>query len=547
MIDATNVRAADRKPWVELARRWHALPVAVVLDPGLDICVARNKARPDRAFGPRRAAAHGRRRSGAASAACSARASARCGGSPRPRRSRPPPSSAGRSGPTAAATPARSTSSATSTAAPPSCATLLAELGYAVGGRGRRARDVAVHPAGGPQAGLRRRPRGPRAGDARGAPHRHGQTAEAGARLRRAGQPRPQARALAGRPARSQIDHGLQRLDRPARGRAAGVPGREPRAFLDGLRSHYWLDGGRLAVAHAGLKEEMVGRGSPAVRDFALFGETSGETDEFGLPVRLDWAADYRGKTAIVYGHTPVPEAGVGNNTLCIDTGCVFGGRLTRAALAGARGGGRPGRARLRRAAPPLAPAASGGIGPGRGRRPARHDRRLRPPLDRHRADAAGSWWPRRMRQPRWRRWAASPSRRNGWSTCRRPCRRSETSAREGWLERPEEAFAFYRERGVGGGGAARRSTWARAPCIALCRDDATPPGARFGVATDEAGAIWTRTGRAFFARRERPTDAVLGRLRGAPPTPPACGTSSAPTGCCSTPRSCPGRPRLGA
>ncbi len=51
VIDATNVRAADRKPWIEIARRWHALPVAIVLDPGLDVCVARNKERPDRDFG----------------------------------------------------------------------------------------------------------------------------------------------------------------------------------------------------------------------------------------------------------------------------------------------------------------------------------------------------------------------------------------------------------------------------------------------------------------------------------------------------------------
>ena len=54
--------------------------------------------------------------------------------------------------------------------------------------------------------------------------------------------------------------------------------------------SHYVLDDGRLVVAHAGMKEEMQGRGSGKVRDFALYGETTGETDEFGLPVRFDWA-----------------------------------------------------------------------------------------------------------------------------------------------------------------------------------------------------------------------------------------------------------------
>ena len=100
-------------------------------------------------------------------------------------------------------------------------------------------------------------------------------------------------------------------------------------SFLDGLVSHYVLDDGQLVVAHAGMKEAMQGRGSAQVRDFALYGETTGETDEFGLPVRYNWAAEYRGTATVVYGHTPVPEAEWLNNTINIDTGCVFGGRLT--------------------------------------------------------------------------------------------------------------------------------------------------------------------------------------------------------------------------
>ncbi len=82
-------------------------------------------------------------------------------------------------------------------------------------------------------------------------------------------------------------------------------------------------------VAHAGLKEEMHGRGSAAVRSFALYGETTAESDEFGLPVRHDWARDYRGPAMVIYGHTPTPSPDWVNRTLCIDTGCVFGGRLT--------------------------------------------------------------------------------------------------------------------------------------------------------------------------------------------------------------------------
>ena len=99
--------------------------------------------------------------------------------------------------------------------------------------------------------------------------------------------------------------------------------------FLDGLVSHYVLDDGKLVVAHAGMKEEMQGRGSGKVRDFALYGETTGETDEFGLPVRYNWAAEYRGTAMVVYGHTPVPEPEWLNRTINIDTGCVFGGKLT--------------------------------------------------------------------------------------------------------------------------------------------------------------------------------------------------------------------------
>lgn len=99
--------------------------------------------------------------------------------------------------------------------------------------------------------------------------------------------------------------------------------------FLYGLISHYIFDNGNLLVAHAGLREDMQGRGSSAVRSFCLYGETTGEIDEFGLPVRHNWAKEYRGKAKVVYGHTPVPEAEWLNRTIDIDTGCVFGGKLT--------------------------------------------------------------------------------------------------------------------------------------------------------------------------------------------------------------------------
>lgn len=99
--------------------------------------------------------------------------------------------------------------------------------------------------------------------------------------------------------------------------------------FLDKLVNHYVLDEGNLVVAHAGMKEAYQGRDSGVVRSFALFGETTGETDEYGLPVRYNWAAEYRGRAHVIYGHTPVPKPEWINKTMNIDTGCVFGGQLT--------------------------------------------------------------------------------------------------------------------------------------------------------------------------------------------------------------------------
>jgi polynucleotide kinase-phosphatase len=101
------------------------------------------------------------------------------------------------------------------------------------------------------------------------------------------------ARYLAGR--QVQITHGLDKTIAqiealPAEERATWT--RETRGFLDELTSHYVLDGGALVVAHAGMKQVYQGRASGRVREFALYGETTGETDEFGLPVRANWAAD---------------------------------------------------------------------------------------------------------------------------------------------------------------------------------------------------------------------------------------------------------------
>lgn len=103
----------------------------------------------------------------------------------------------------------------------------------------------------------------------------------------------------------------------------------EVRGFIERLPSHLWLDGGKLVVAHAGIKAEMIGRDDDQVRAFTLYGDKSGEVDAFGYPVRRDWAAHYDGEAAVVYGHVAAPQLEWLNNTICLDTGCVFGGRLT--------------------------------------------------------------------------------------------------------------------------------------------------------------------------------------------------------------------------
>jgi protein phosphatase len=133
-------------------------------------------------------------------------------------------------------------------------------------------------------------------------------------------------RALRG--AKVQVSHGLEMTLAQLAGETDEFR-KDVEEFCDGLVSHLVLDDGRLVVAHAGLKQAYHGRASGRVRSFALYGDSTGETDEFGLPIRYPWANDYRGKAMVLYGHTPTPEPEWVNNTMCLDTGCVFGGRLT--------------------------------------------------------------------------------------------------------------------------------------------------------------------------------------------------------------------------
>ena len=270
--------------------------------------------------------------------------------------------------------------------------------------------------------------------------------------------------------------------------------------FMDGLISHYVLDGGNLVVAHAGMKEEYQGRASGRVRDFCLYGETTGETDEWGLPVRADWAAGYRGKATVVYGHTPVTEPAWLNRTINVDTGCVFGGRLTAlrypenelVSVPAARVYYEPVR--------PL-----GGDSGNAGRVTATNDRaanlldiddvmgkrvvstRLRGNVTvrEEQAAAALEVMSRFALDPRWLVYLPPTI---------SPC---ATSKLPDLLEHPADVFNYYRNNDVSSVVCEEKHMGSRAVVVVGRDSDAIER--RFGIASDSAGACYTRTGRRFF------------------------------------------------
>jgi len=270
-------------------------------------------------------------------------------------------------------------------------------------------------------------------------------------------------------------------------------------AFLDGLVGHYVLDDGALVVAHAGMKARYQGRGSGRMRDFALYGETTGETDATGLPVRLDWAAEYRGRAAVVYGHTPTPRAEWLNNTINIDTGCVFGGALTAlrwperdlVAVPAARAWAASARPFL--SVEELAPALSAqqahddllDVADVLGKRFVETRLGRRVAIAEERAITALEVMSRFAADPRWLIYLPP--------TMSPP----ETSAVPDLLEGPAEAFAYYRHEGVPRVICEEKHMGSRA-IVVVCRDE-DAARARFGVAGDGLGICYTRTGRRFF------------------------------------------------
>ncbi|MBR4701172.1 MAG: polynucleotide kinase-phosphatase [Oscillospiraceae bacterium] len=262
------------------------------------------------------------------------------------------------------------------------------------------------------------------------------------------------------------------------------------KTFLDGLVSHYMLDGGKLAVAHAGIKEHYQGRGSMRIRDFCLYGETTGETDEYGLPVRLDWTSEYRGRALVAYGHIPHVEPEILNNTYGIDTGCVFGGKLTALRYPERVLVSVPAKAVYYEPARPLIPEAVEtnddlSLRDVHGRMHVQT--RLMPVIDIREAQTAAAL-------EVMSRFAADPHWLIYLPPTMSPC---ETAEKEDYLEYPDEAFAYYRKNGIATVVCEKKHMGSRC-VIVLCRNRETAKQ-RFGVADGTRGILYTRTGRHFF------------------------------------------------
>jgi protein phosphatase len=502
VVDATNVQREARKPLVALARDHDLFPVAIVLDLPEAVCLQRNRDRPDRDFGPHvvkhqrsqlRRSLRGLQREGFRRVWV-LRTAAEVEGA-EVARSPLWTDRRGERGPFDVIGDVHGCAA--------ELVELLDRLGYAVSTddgevtvtppAGRRAVFVGDYVDRGPDTPgvLRLVMAMERAGSAICLPGNHD------VKL---------VRKLGGRDVR--VTHGLaETLEQLAREPEAFR--QEVRRHLEGLVSHVVLDGGDLVVAHAGMPERYQGRASARVRDFALFGETTGETDAFGLPVRGQWAADYRGRAAVVYGHTPIAEPAWVNNTINLDTGCVFGGKLTALRWPERELVSVPARRTYYAPAKPfLPPEAAGRDGAHlldmedvAGKRAVETRLARRVTVREEQATAALEVMGRFAVDPRWLVHlppAMSPT---------------ATSARPELLEHPEEAFAEFRSSGVPVVICEEKHMGSRAIAV-VCRS-ADVARERFGVDTGETGALYTRTGRPFL-QDAADGEAALGRIRAA-------------------------------
>jgi polynucleotide kinase-phosphatase len=500
VVDATNVQPDARRSLVALAREHDVLPVAVVLDVPQSVCVERNAARSDRTFGAsvvkrqhdqlrrslKNLGKEGFRRVHVLSGVDEI-AAAQFVRDPllNDRRAE--------TGPFDAIGDVHGCRS--------ELEALLGKLGYELA-RDDEGRPVdAAHPEGrraiflgdlvdrGPDApGVLRLAMGMvAAGHALAVPGNHE------AKL---------VRALEGR--KVQTSHGLAETLAQLSTETEEFR-REVLTFCRDLVSHLVLDEGRLVVAHAGLIEKYQGRASGRVRAFALFGDTTGESDEYGLPVRLPWAEDYRGSATVLYGHVPTLETEWVNGTMCLDTGCVFGGRLSalrypekevvdvpaervwyEPVVPLGRGGSReapssPRDATLLRIDDVLGKQVV--------------ETRVMGKVGIREDNAAGAL-------EVMSRFATDPRRLVYLPPTMSP---PQVSDRDGVLEHPAEAFGAYRRDGVDRVICEEKHMGSRA-VVLLTRDPS-----RFGAPDGWRGAVHTRTGRPFFD--DATTDVFLARL----------------------------------
>ena len=279
--------------------------------------------------------------------------------------------------------------------------------------------------------------------------------------------------------------------------------------FLDGLVSHLVLDGGKLVAAHAGLPEAMHGRGSGAVREFCLYGKTTGRLTPAGFPERLDWAADYAGSAAVAHGHAAVNATVWRNNVLNLDTGCVFGGALSALRWPEREVVSVPARRTYWERPDPLPSPfpddPTGGLLPDvddlLGKTGVETALMGRVTVRAEQSAAALEVMARHAVDPRWL--VHLPPTMS-------PC---ATSKLDGFLEHPAEAFAHYAAAGVGEVVCEEKHMGSRAVLV-VCRDESAA-AERFGVTDGSVGECWTRTGRRFFNDPELHA-AFLDRVRAA-------------------------------
>jgi protein phosphatase len=211
----------------------------------------------------------------------------------------------------------------------------------------------------------------------------------------------------------------------------------------------------------------------------------------------------------VVYGHTPVPEPEWLNGTICIDTGCVFGGKLTALRYPEKELVSVPAAREYYAPVKPLFPSAEAATAAPReatlldledvaGKRVIETRAFRTVTIREENSVAALEVMSRFAIDPRWLVYLPP--------TMAPP----ETAKSGDLLERPQEAMDFYRQEGITSLVCEEKHMGSRA-VVVLCRD-AQAAKRRFGIGDDGRGVIYTRTGRRFFNDRDL-EGALLDRL----------------------------------